>query len=234
MLFPLLTICSLLIAAGFAAVTWNVMRAERRRTEARVAALGAAIDGPVSRGTNAVGSPGEPDRLAPRSPLFEVERRSAVQGAPLTKLAIGCAAAIVVVVIIAMTGDRAHSAPQPVATTTQGDEAAAATGAPLELVSMRHQRDGDAVTVTGLVRNAATAPEKGLIAVVFAFDRDGNFLSSARAPVDFVTIGPGDESPFRVSIPNAGDVGRYRVSFRTEAGIVRHVDRRGLQRASAN
>lgn len=219
MLFPLLTICSLLIAAGFAAVTWNVMRAERRRTEARVAALGAAIDGPASRGANS---------------LFEVERRSAVQGAPLTKLAIGFAAAIVVVVIIAMTGDRAHSTPQPVATTTQGDETAAATGAPLELVSMRHERDGDALTVTGLVRNDATTSEKGLIAVVFAFDHDGNFLSSARAPVDFVTIGPGDESPFRVSIPNAGDVGRYRVSFRTEAGIVRHVDRRGLQRASAN
>ena len=220
MLFPLLTICSLLIAAAFAAVTWNVMRAERRRTEARVAALGAAIDGAsvTSR----------------REPLFDVERRSAVQGAPLTKLAIGVATAIVVLVIIAMTGDRARSTSQPEGTATQSDDAVATTGAPLELVSMRHARDGEALTVTGLIRNATGTPEKGLIAVVFAFDRDGNFLSSARAPVDFVTVGPGDESPFRVTIPNAGDVGRYRVSFRTEAGIVRHVDRRGPQQASAN
>lgn len=217
MLFPLLTVCSLLIAAAFAAVTWNVMRAERRRTEARVVALGAAIDAAP---------------MASRSePLFDTERRSAVQGTPLMKLAIGFAAAIVVMLIIAMTGDRPHTSAQPA---PPADEAAATSGAPLELVSMRHQRSGDALTVTGLVRNAAEAPEKGLIAVIFAFGHDGRFLSSARAPVDVVTLGPGDESPFHVTIPDAGDVGRYRVSFRTEAGVVRHLDRRGPQQASAN
>jgi hypothetical protein len=65
-----------------------------------------------------------------------------------------------------------------------------------------------------------------LIAVIFAFDRSGNFVASGRAPLEFVSLAPGDESPFRVSVPKIGDVGRYRVSFRTEAGVVRHVDRR--------
>ena len=40
------------------------------------------------------------------------------------------------------------------------------------------------------------------------------------------TSAPGDESPFVVTIPNVADVARYRVSFRTEAGTLRHVDRR--------
>ena len=65
-----------------------------------------------------------------------------------------------------------------------------------------------------------------IAAVVFTFDRDGSFVTSARAPLDFTTLEPGDESPFVVTIPNVGDVGRYRVSFRTDAGVVRHVDRR--------
>ena len=93
-------------------------------------------------------------------------------------------------------------------------------------VSMRPERTGDALIVTGLVRNTGRAPAKGLTAVVFAFDRGGNFLASGRAPVDFVTLGPGDDSPFRVTVPQVGDIGRYRVSFRSGDRIVPHVDTR--------
>ena len=38
--------------------------------------------------------------------------------------------------------------------------------------------------------------------------------------------GPGGESRFVVSVPSAADVGRYRVSFRTDDRVVPHVDRR--------
>jgi hypothetical protein len=62
--------------------------------------------------------------------------------------------------------------------------------------------------------------------VILTFNRAGAFINSARAPLDFTTLEPGDESPFVVTIPSAADVGRYRVSFRTDAGVVRHVDRR--------
>jgi hypothetical protein len=99
--------------------------------------------------------------------------------------------------------------------------------APLELISMRHQREGTTLTVSGLVRNpAAGAAVNGVTAVVFAFDRSGAFVASARSSLDFGALAPGDESPFVVAVPNVSDVARYRVSFRTGRGVVRHIDRR--------
>jgi hypothetical protein len=70
------------------------------------------------------------------------------------------------------------------------------------------------------------------MAVVFVFDRDGGFVASGRAPLEFATIARGDESPFQVTIPDVKEVGRYRVSFRTQAGIVRHVDLRSTLQVS--
>jgi hypothetical protein len=99
--------------------------------------------------------------------------------------------------------------------------------APIELMSMRHARDKGALTVTGLVRNPARGTHlEGVSAVVLTFDRDGTFITSNRAAIDFVSLDPGDESPFVVTIPRAGDVGRYRVTFRSGSGIIRHIDRR--------
>ena len=68
------------------------------------------------------------------------------------------------------------------------------------------------------------------MAVVFVFDRDGGFVASGRAPLEFSDIARGDQSPFQVTIPEVKDVGKYTISFRTQAGIVPHVDlRRTLQ-----
>jgi hypothetical protein len=107
--------------------------------------------------------------------------------------------------------------------------------APLELVSLRHERRGGRLAVTGLVRNpAAGAPVEKLAAVVFLFDRQGGFVTSARAEVDFTRLSPGDESPFVINIDASGAVARYRVSFRNEAGVVPHVDRRGEEPVAAS
>ena len=121
-----------------------------------------------------------------------------------------------------------------------GDRTTAAAGvspaAPstLELVSLRHERRGPTLAVTGLVRNPVNGlgVEK-LSAVVFLFDQQGGFLSSARAGVDYTTLAPGDESPFVISMPAPANVARYRVSFRTEAGVVPHIDRRGQEPIAA-
>jgi hypothetical protein len=94
---------------------------------------------------------------------------------------------------------------------------------------MRHERRDNTLTVTGLVRNAGRGPADHVIAVVFAFDRDGAFVASGRAPLDFSALAPGDESPFIVTVPNVTDVARYRVTFRTGDTVVRHVDRRSNQ-----
>jgi len=109
---------------------------------------------------------------------------------------------------------------------TSGAESPKPT-APLELMSMRYQRQGTTLTVSGLVKN----PSSGLAvndvtAVVFAFNRNGAFVSSGRAPLDFSALAPGDESPFIVNVPNVTDVARYRVTFRSGDAVVRHIDRR--------
>jgi hypothetical protein len=107
------------------------------------------------------------------------------------------------------------------------DGRGAVTAAPLELMSLGHVRERGAFTVRGLVRNPRDGSvEDHVSAVVFVFDRQGNYTTSSRAAIDVVTLDPGRESPFVVSVPRAGDVGRYRVAFRTDLGVVRHIDRR--------
>jgi hypothetical protein len=147
-----------------------------------------------------------------------------VRGRPLVKAAvIGAMAVVLVVVVVAMANrDHLESA------------AGAVAAAPLELISMRHTREGGTLTVSGIVRNPRTGRTAGSIAaMVSAFDRAGALVMSRQAPLELLTLGPGEESPFVVTIPHAGDVGRYRVSFRTDAGIVRHVDRRATPVARA-
>lgn len=203
-----------IIAAGlaifFGALSWRLMHQDRLRSESRVAALSDAID-EVTVGDS-------PVETVPVQPEFLAHERPVVRTQSFFKLAVGFAMTVIVVIVFAMLG----------ATRSNGTAAAAAVSKSpsLELLSMRHVRDADALTVTGLVRNGGSGSADRLIAVVFAFDRSGNFLSSGRAPIDFLSLAPGDESPFKVSVPNAGEVGRYRVSFRTEAGVVKHVDRR--------
>lgn len=215
-----LTIGSFVLAVLFGVLAWRFAHEERRRSEARVAALAAAIDG--SAGTSPA--------------MFTQNRRSAVQGRPLLKLGIGFTFAVAVIVLIAMSSDRRDVETRAVAARVETPEPAAATGAPLslELLSMTHDRTSDALTVTGLVRNAGASAPGGLTAVVFAFDRDGNYVASGRAPLEFPRLAAGDESPFRVTVPDVQDVGRYRVSFRTDTGVVRHVDRRPTLQVSSN
>ena len=99
---------------------------------------------------------------------------------------------------------------------------------PLELVSLTHTRQNQKLAVSGLVRNPVSGtPVEKLSAVVFLFDRLGTFVSSSRAHVDFLKLGAGDESPFVVSLDAPATVSRYRVSFRTDDGVVPHIDRRG-------
>lgn len=112
--------------------------------------------------------------------------------------------------------------------------AAMGPNSPLELVSLTHERHNDKLAVSGLVRNPANGkPIDHLSAVVFLFDKSGTFITSSRANVDFLKLGAGDESPFVVSLEAPPTVARYRVSFRTDEGIVPHVDRRGASPATA-
>ena len=246
-----LTTLSLAAAAGFGFLSWRVGREEREREQARVAALATAMTGPSAirardeaapqsmlRGFGETGLRlGEafPSEAEAAEPLVAVGSvfdgaTEGLRGRPAIKVAV-IGAMVVTIVIGAIIGARVSD--NAASTTSARHEAVAvATNAPasLELMAMRHQRQGPKLTVSGLVRNPSqSVAMNGVTAVVFAFDRSGAFLASGRAALDFSTLGPGDESPFVVNIANVADVARYRVTFRSGSGVVRHVDRRGNQ-----
>jgi hypothetical protein len=123
-----------------------------------------------------------------------------------------------------------ESSTAPAAPLDRQPTAAASTAtptAPLELVALAHERDGDALTVRGVVHNPASGTEMDrLVAVVFLFSREGQFLASGRAAVESSALIPGGESSFVVTVPATAEVGRYRVSFRSDDRVISHVDKR--------
>jgi hypothetical protein len=240
-----LTMLSLAAAAGFGFLSWRVGREQRQREEARVAALATAMGGPSAVRGREIESP-----VAPRS-VSDVWSRSreafpseveaddtqvavgsmfdrateGLRGRPAIKAAVVGAMAVTIVIGAVIGARMSDASASPPATR---HEPASTTAAPLELMSMRYQRDGTTLTVSGLVHNPPQGVAmNGVTAVVFAFDRNGTFIASGRSAVEFSALAPGDESPFVVTVPNVTDVARYRVTFRSGSGVVRHIDRRG-------
>ena len=226
------TLTSMLLAAIMSAIAWRLAGDERRRSEARVAALsaeihdGAPIPVPILAQAGAsrcadVNFLGAEPRPASTSPaygnLFDAPpRRRSPMLAVLGSGALVVAAAAVAIVGGGMLG-RAPRAPA----------ASAPAARELELVALGHERLGDQLTVRGVVRNPPSgAGMPQLTAVVLLFTPDGGFLESGRAPVEAPALRPGGESSFAVTVPRAADVGRYRVSFRTEDHVIPHLDRR--------
>jgi len=185
---------------------------------------------PAARPPVRVAKPRRP--LAPEPEVTFGATVAAPTGAPprryLALAVVGLAMAAVVSGIYAMY--RPVIAADSAAATEQLSTRAAGGPKPLELLSLRHSIGADgAFTVTGLVQNPAEGqPARKILAVVYLFDRDGNYFAGGKASLDFSVLQPGDESPFVVHVPNVGRVSRYRVGFRSEeGGIVAHVDHRG-------
>jgi len=96
----------------------------------------------------------------------------------------------------------------------------------IELVSMRHAMDGETLIVSGLVRNPTAKTTPALSAVVSVVGRDGRVIAHGESQLDPTVLGPGKETTFRVTVPQVGDPGRYRLAFVNGSQIVPHVDRR--------
>lgn len=178
------------------------------------------IDSPASE----VSAAGGRERGSATESLFESREPG---GSPVRRLvAFGAGGAALVFVVAALLGGGGAgdaNAPAP----ADAGTATVAGGAPLELLALQHERAESTLTISGVIRNPGGSQDRrGVAAVVFLFDRDGTFVTSGRAEIDYQTLAGGDESPFIVTIPNAGSVGRYRVSFRTESAVIPHVDRR--------
>jgi hypothetical protein len=219
-LLVILTLASIAAAAvcGFAA--WRLSAAERERANARVAALADAIDAldrPVLESRTPTGV----------DTLFAPQHSDVARGWPMIRIAVGLAMAGILLMVLAISQRNPAGAPQAAAAVRP---AAARGTAPLELITMRHERKDDTLVISGMVRNPrAGARVSRVTAVVVALNGTGQPVANAHAPLDFTALDPGEESPFVVNLGGAGRVSRYRVSFRTEAGVMQHVDRRGQQ-----
>lgn len=249
-----ITIVSLIVALVMSVTAWRLMRDEKKRASARVAALSIAVVDDKAAPAPVASVDVKPLVKAPWSsprPAGQQVSRPAAIDFPLNEPAarvtepvlthatgfLGAAdvqreeggrqktlAFAAVVLFFVLSGGLVWMMSGPRGTTAQ----AMGPNAPLELLSLNHERHNDKLAISGLVRNPLNGkPVERLSAVVFLFDRMGTFVSSSRANVDFLKLGAGDESPFVVSLDAPPSVARYRVSFRTDDGVVPHVDRRG-------
>ena len=221
-----ITALSLVLALAMGVVLFTVLREDRQRSDARVAALAAAsakFDLPLSRGAELLR---EPDRIVrPSNELFAVTNEPSPW---IRRMGVAAALAVVLVGVGYVW--------LPARTAAPSASAAAPESAPLELLALSHTQQPSGLTISGTVYNPRGAvPVSQVFAAAVLFGPDGNFLTSARAPLDFTTLRPGEESPFVITIPVAGAVARYRVGFRgADGSVIAHVDRRADATAAQN
>lgn len=238
-----LTVAPLIACAALLAYVVRLKREARERSEARLAALAARLattgaaapdfgPGPVgySGGSNdiidsaldatanfdatSVDADVGDGKLAAK-PLFSTNEGPASAGQRLLLPLAG----LLVVILVAGAIYGTTRATSETATTTRPST--------LELLSLRHRREGETLTIAGLARNApGSRTLDDVAAVVVTYGRDGTLLASGRGALDQRRLAPGESAPFVVRLPGAGDVARYRVSFTDEAGTVPHFDRR--------
>jgi hypothetical protein len=230
------TLLSLGLAVAMSLVAWRLLREERRRSAARVARLAELASGEdESHAVRARPAPRVIDlplRPADRQPAAPAAHHvssadglftaaAPATGGGHTAVVFAVATALVASIVAGLVWLGSSHAPEE-------GRAFAGGVAPLELFSLRHTKEHDTLTITGLVANPKGGRGlTGVTAVVFLFNQSGEFIGSGRAPLEFTQLAPGAESPFQITVANAGAVGRYRVGFRTEDGaVIGHVDRR--------
>ena len=214
-----MSLIALVVALSLAVVTLAVTllyraQIERRRSDARVAALAAALDDPLSEATwtdepQPFAEPTESRGITLAVP--EEVHWSRIPAFAVAALVVLSASALLVVGM--NSGGRAP-------------RHAAANAPSIELMSMRHALDGETLIVSGLIRNPTTTATPALSAVVSVLGREGQIVARGESPLDPVMLEPGKETSFRVSVPQVADPGRYRVAFLNGSHIVPHLDRR--------
>lgn len=211
-----LTVVAISVAAAMTALVLRFVFEERRRSAARVAALESDIYRTDEEDILVLHDPPLPGRSGGR---FSHDPASShpLSFAPL----VAVSAAIAFALFAGMSRYRVTSSePSHPAPTQAADQV-------LQLLSLDHEQANDRLTVRGVVRNPPRGNEVDhLTAVVLLFNQQGGFLTSGRSPIESATLQPGTEAKFVVTVPGAADVGKYRVSFRTDDRVVPHVDRR--------
>ncbi len=269
LILMIVSLTSLAVTLAMVGVVVKLLRDERRRSDARVAALTELADERMEQRIEAVvDRPAPRPRVEPRrqaEPRLQTEPRlqaePRLRPEPLRildepeeyvlertpsvseglfdrptsdspwprRLGIAGALAALLLVVALVTLSRSGSSDRPGAAPSVEQTSLPAPSASLELLSLQHSQQADALTITGLVQNPrGGAPVSKVSATAFLFAADGTFLASGRAPLDFTVLNPGEESPFVVAVPVKAPVARYRIGFRGEDGhVIGHIDRRG-------
>jgi hypothetical protein len=218
MTMTLLAVAALATAFTLAALLWTQVREARQRSAARVAALAAALDGPLEAFAFEEAGPktgNDVSSFASWQATAAPSRRGWIIAAGAVPVVLAVAA-----LLLARGPDQASAPP------------ASHQPESLELLAMHHDRAGNLLTVTGTVRvrGVDAAP---VTAVVTGRDASGRIVASAHAPLDDATLDVGGESSFQVAVSGGDDVRRYQVRFETPLGPLAHIDRRAGRRAAA-
>ena len=236
------TVISLTMALAMGVVTWRLMREERRRSDARVAALMADLRGrnvgapeqavPHARTVAPPVDTAEPAPAAKARPARSVGAMAEsatglfapMRGSPalLRRVLATVAAAVVVVAVVSFTMLSGLSGDAPADSTANRPN-------PVELLSLAHARKGDYLAITGSLRNPPGGIERGQLSVMATvFDRDGIMVGTGQTPLPVAVLPPGGETPFTISLPDADRINLYRISFMQGQTSVPHIDRRRL------
>jgi hypothetical protein len=212
-----ITLFSIAVAIAASIVAWRVMREERRRSEARIAALAAEIRGESNN---------EPALREGAPPALVADMFAAgplPSAYPRTAALVG-AGAFVVGVLIALVVVVGGDSSEP---SVAQEEPVVADATELQLLSLEHERRDDQLIVRGTLNNLPAQPEADLpTVVVLLFRSDGGLVTKASATIEPDPLTPDPDGTFAVIVPDASEIGRYRVSFRKYDQVVPHVDRR--------
>jgi hypothetical protein len=214
----IITFMSLTVAAVMSIIAWRVVHEERRRSEVRVATLASDIHG-------------EPSSPVAVSESFFAEPHGTTHG-PLRALGVGAlvVGGLLALVVFASSQRSTTAGTAPAATVPSSAAVEPASAAPISLVALGHERDGDRLIVRGVVRIPAPGHDAGsLTALVSVLNRKGDIVASGSGPVTNALRTPGAggvESTFVVTVPGAGEVSRFRVAFKDNDRIIAHLDRR--------
>ena len=236
----IITIASVLFALVMGVVAWRATQGERERSAARVDALARDIHGasetPVQTRVATIADewPLRPAAASAEATgpgdMFAVAAQGTRSGSRWgLALAVGAFAVASAAALIVVLGGDAPGTKVALASESGGTRARAeeTREVPLELTALSHERNGNELTVRGVVRNPATGTEMDhLSAIVVLFDGDGHVVTTGRAALGSAALIPGGESPFAITIANAADTARYRVSFRSDERVVSHIDKR--------
>lgn len=220
------TMLSLFLAAAMGIVAWRVVREERRRSDARLAALAAEL----RRGGTSADEGSEPADPDPPAGSADADGPAGGRGLfspPAEPAGSGWAAAAALGGAAAVVLVAAATAFLLSASDDGGADAAAENARPpLDLIELRHAESGPFLDISGSVRNPPRAAGVERLSVVAtAFDETGALIATLRTPVENPALPAGADSAFLVRLPAAG-VSRYRISFLLDDATVPHVDRR--------